>query len=741
MKNNIKNNIKNDINWLKENKFVTELGTPDKLNTRNELRSYITQVGIGVQLGDKLPDGSSDMYSSQYLTFEVLEDGTFSFTKDGLSYSLDNGTTWIALSAGSSTPTITAGSKVLWKGDYEGTSSSNYGSFSSTGKFNVSGNIMSLTHEDDFTDKTDLTGTHNQYYGLFENCSNLTNASNLILPATALGDHCYYKMFENCTSLTTAPALPATTLAVRCYEEMFTGCSSLTTAPALPATTLATGCYSIMFTDCTSLTTAPELPATELADYCYSGMFSNCTSLTSAPELPATELADNCYSGMFQGCTNLNYIKALFTTDPSTGDYTTDWVFGVASTGTFVKNSDAAWEVTGNNGVPTGWNVEYCPELNEQYLTFVALEDGTFSFSKDDLSYSLDNGASWTTLSAGSSTPAVTAGSKVLWKGSYKGTSESNYGKFVSTGKFNVSGNVMSLTYGDDFVDKTDLTGSDYCFRGLFDNCSKLTSASRLILPATRLAGGCYAYMFEECSSLTSAPVLPAMTLADDCYAYMFYECTSLTTAPELPATELAGYCYSSMFFGCASLTVVPKTLPAMILADDCYNSMFKECTSLTTAPALPATTLVDYCYSGMFQGCTSLTVAPELPATTLADWCYMLMFHSCTSLTTAPELPATELIDNCYEYMFYGCTSLTQAPALPATVLAESCYSSMFNGCTNLNYIKAMFTTVPSSTYTSNWVNGVSSTGTFVKNAAATWDVTGTSGVPTGWAVETATA
>ena len=712
----IKNNIKNDINWLKEKKFVTELGTPDKLNTRNELRSYITQVGIGVQLGDKLPDGSSDMYSSQYLTFEALEDGTFSFSGEGLSYSLDNGTSWTALNAGNSTPTITAGSKILWKGDYKGTSSSNYSRFSSTGKFNVSGNIMSLTYGDDFKDKTDLTGSNYCFRGLFVMCSKLVDASNLILPATTLASNCYIGMFVRCTSLTTAPKV-------------------------LPATTLADYCYHSMFNYCTSLTTAPELPATTLANSCYNNMFYSCTKLTSSPELPATELADNCYSGMFRGCTNLNYIKALFTTDPGTGDYTTDWVIGVASTGTFVKNADATWEVTGNNGVPTGWNVEYCPELSERYLTFVALEDGTFSFSKDDLSYSLDNGASWTTLRAGSSTPTVTTGSKVLWKGSYKGTSESNYGKFVSTGKFNVSGNVMSLTYGDDFADKTDLTGSDYCFRGLFDNCSKLTSASRLILPATRLAEGCYAYMFEECSSLTSAPVLPAMTLADDCYAYMFYECTSLTTAPELPATELAGYCYSSMFFGCASLTTVPKTLPAMILADDCYNSMFKECTSLATAPALPATTLVDYCYSGMFQGCSSLTVAPELPATTLADWCYMLMFHSCTSLTTAPELPATELIDNCYEYMFYNCTSLTQAPVLPATTLAESCYSSMFNGCSNLNYIKAMFTTVPSSTYTSNWVNGVPSTGTFVKNAAATWDVTGTSGVPTGWTVETATA
>jgi hypothetical protein len=64
-----------------------------------------------------------------------------------------------------------------------------------------------------------------------------------------------------------------------------------------------------------------------------------------------------------------------------------------------------------------------------------------------------------------------------------------------------------------------------------------------------------------------------------------------------------------------------------------------------------------------------------------------------------------------------------------------------MFLGCTRLNYIKAMFTTTPSATYTSNWVLNVSSTGTFVKNSAATWNVSGVNGVPSGWTIETATA
>ena len=113
-----------------------------------------------------------------------------------------------------------------------------------------------------------------------------------------------------------------------------------------------------MFYGCTSLVTAPALPAMALANNCYRYMFDGCTSLTSAPELPATTLTSNCYRGMFYNCTNLNYIKALFTTDPSTGDYTTDWVFGIASTGTFIKNADATWDVTGTSGVPTGWTVE-----------------------------------------------------------------------------------------------------------------------------------------------------------------------------------------------------------------------------------------------------------------------------------------------------------------------------------------------------------------------------------------------
>ena len=61
-----------------------------------------------------------------------------------------------------------------------------------------------------------------------------------------------------------------------------------------------------------------------------------------------------------------------------------------------------------------------------------------------------------------------------------------------------------------------------------------------------------------------------------------------------------------------------------------------------------------------------------------------------------------------------------------------------MFANCTSLNYVKALFTTTPSDDYTRNWLSGVAATGTFVKSSSATWDVTGTNGVPSGWTVET---
>ena len=452
-------------------------------------------------------------------------------------------------------------------------------------------------------------------------------------------------------------------------------------------------------------------------------------------------------------------------------------------------------------------NVSYCVQENdvhynpwtwaEEYLTTVALEDGTISFNIwksmgtdmiTSISYSTDGGETWTTTTNQDNKEEhlsidvdVEEGDKVMWKGiaTQMGCYYEDYGDYIgsffsSDCEFDAKGNVMSLLYGDNFKGETTIeiegdgafcslfsdydsektcsivnakdlslpatTLTDYCYNGMFRGCTNLTTAPS-VLPAMTLANSCYSYMFLGCTSLITAPELPATTLAETCYDNMFKNCTSLVTAPSvLPATTLTNGCYQSMFEDCTSL-VTPPILPATTLAEYCYDGMLWGCTSLTTAPALPATTLAESCYKTMFYGCTSLVTAPELPATTLANWCYSGMFKNCTSLVTAPELPATTLVKNCYSSMFGDCTSLVTAPELPAETLAVSCYDYIFNGCSKLNRIKAMFTTTPSTTYTYSWVNGVASSGTFVKNSAATWTTTGVNGVPTGWTVQTASA
>lgn len=270
-------------------------------------------------------------YEKQYLTFVALEPGTFSFTRD-IEYSIDNGITWNTLVGGTDSPLLNTNDEILWRGKLvpSNTGPWGVGYFSSSGRFDVKGNIMSLLYKDSFVGKTNLISLNGgDFWYLFKNCK-IINSKDLVLPTTILTESCYNGMFEDCTLLITAPKLPAKTLARRCYSSMFT--------------------------DCTSLVNAPELPATILADECYYSMFVDCTSLTIAPELLATILTKECYSGMFWGCTSLNYIKCL-ATDISAYRSTFAWVINIASLGTFIKaTSMSSWTI-GVDGIPSGWTV------------------------------------------------------------------------------------------------------------------------------------------------------------------------------------------------------------------------------------------------------------------------------------------------------------------------------------------------------------------------------------------------
>ena len=391
------------------------------------------------------------------------------------------------------------------------------------------------------------------------------------------------------------------------------------------------------------------------------------------------------------------------------------------------------------------------------------------------MQYSTDEGESWQTIdfSTATTTGTITlekANDKVYFRNT-KPASEVygfskdysggyNHYQFVMSGSIAASGNVMSLVDRD--VETTTIP-NDFCFAYLFYDCSALTSAPEL--SATTLREDCYYDMFVWCTGLTEAPELPATNLAERCYEEMFACCTSLTEAPTLPASDLKKYCYYRMFEYCTSLTEAPA-LNAMNLAESCYLQMFFDCTGLKSAPALPATELKEDCYMEMFRRCTALTSAPELPATELAGWCYAFMFMDTglteapelpaenladwcycrmfqnTSLTKAPELPATTLYNGCYYNMFAGCKILTKAPELPATTLCNGCYTEMFNGCTSLKSIKVGFTEWYQKNVndeedydaTDGWLAGVGTDGVFICPDALDKTQTGASYIPTDW-------
>lgn len=632
------------------------------------------------------------------LTFEaIVDNATVTFTKAStlpdlsIEYS-KNGEEWTAYSE---PITLNIGEKVSFRGDNTtyATSYNNdsYSRFSCTNQCYVYGNIMSLINSDtnDYATNKTLEGAYafcklffsnNNIYShaskelilpattlsaycydnMFYQCSNLTNAP--VLPATTLTDHCYFGMFMYCHGITTAPELPAKTLAPSCYYQMFAFTNIIAT-PELPAKTLATSCYKNMFQGCTYLTTATALPATTLASNCYSYMFIGCSNLTTAPELPATMLENNCYNNMFKDCTHLNKVTCL-ATDISAPGCTTDWLAGVAGTGTFIKPSSMNdWtigpDVNGDvNGIPTGWiptDVMYFTPLTFEAKTTGAQVTFTKATIIDNLSieYSTD-GTTWTTYVEPVTLNNV--GDKVMFRGNNATYATYNndyiYSYFSCSADCYIYGNIMSLINEDNFANTTILT-KNYTFHKLFENNDKIYyhGSKPLLLPATTLRNGCYWGMFSHCTQLTKAPALPATTLENFCYAYMFEGCTKLETAPALPATTLANNCYSFMFDGC---------------------------TQLTTAPVLPATTLTVSCYRYMFNNCSHLNNVTCLATDISADDCttYWLSnvaatgtFNKAASMTTWPTGPYDGNVDG----IPTGWTVVTYETVLPLTFEAKT--------------------------------------------------------------------
>lgn len=231
--------------------FSNLSGQTEYLNSA-DIDTYLGYVDENdtVYYDDALPE----RYDNKYFTIESLGDGNTIYLKASnstaaktVSASTDNGETWVEYVSsvddnGTALGTLNTGDKLLIKGENStyAITTSNYNQFTSTGQFEVKGNIMSLIYGDNFENQTELTGAYS-FCSLFRN-PNVVSAENLILPATTLSEHCYQYMFQNCSNLTAAPELPATTLASRCYGNMFYGCTNLNSITCLAIDISASNC-------------------------------------------------------------------------------------------------------------------------------------------------------------------------------------------------------------------------------------------------------------------------------------------------------------------------------------------------------------------------------------------------------------------------------------------------------------------------------------------------------------------
>ena len=311
-------------------------------------------------------------YENDYLTFRVRTAGKIYWRANGgltrnIEYSLNDGT-WTTITSASTPPTITvsANDVVRFRGSNTsyGTSKDKYSGFgqgqagtdgqstydTEAAEVDIEGNIMSLIYGDNFVGQTTFNGGTYNFCSLFKKLK-VVSAENLVLPALTLREYCYRAMFSWCTYLTNAPQLPATTLAKGVYWYMFERCA-----------------------------------------------------ITTAPDLLAETLVAECYGNMFVNCSSLNFIKCMANSGFSTTNCRQNWVSGVASSGTFVKDSGvtvATW-TNGTSGIPLSWQVYDNVAVVPPTITYDGFSMITLACETQGASiyYKLNNTGNYTTYSS-----------------------------------------------------------------------------------------------------------------------------------------------------------------------------------------------------------------------------------------------------------------------------------------------------------------------------------------------------
>lgn len=393
------------------------------------------------------------------------------------------------------------------------------------------------------------------YDSMFYLCIKLKNTPNL--PATTLVPYCYSYMFYKCESLRYAQrVIPADYIDYYACQYMFQGCTKLLKSPIIkPKEGFAGYSCQGMFEDCTSLVDAGEIGIKGYRNagvYMFNKMFQNCKSLVVAPTVHFRTSSSGTISeaeSMFQGCTSLvdasgikfynykidsnnyNFAKSMFedctslTKTPDMKATAGAYMFKNCTSLVNVTNSDTTLYV--KDSMFMG-----CSKLK----TVGNKENFSIYLSGGYAANCFANCTSLTTF------PNITGYSSDYEAGccSYMFANCTSLSKFPNS----LAG----------------FTKIKSCFKNMFEGCTGITTLPKGFLADSNLKESCYEEMFYGCTSLKATPDLTAKTInVNNAYRGMFTNCTSLTTA-KLSLNEFgssANHVCQDMFKGCSKLSNV----------------------------------------------------------------------------------------------------------------------------------------------------------------------------------------
>lgn len=444
----------------------------------------------------------------------------------------------------------------------------------------------------------------------FYNCSNLVDASNLILSKSLIN---FDDAFYSCTSLVYPPDI-SKCIKLKSLDSTFYKCETLKVAPVLPPSISS---MTSTFSNCISLEEAPKLPTSvnNLAN-----TFTRCTSLKVAPAIPpeVKSMRDT-----FSYCSSLKVAPDFSKAKKLSTMYMTFWqCTSLEEMINLPPNIVYMYDAFAYCGLKKIPDMSMYTKLTSLYCAFEdcgsLIEIHSFPPNVEDMRSAFSDCSSLATipeipnkvknLGSAFARTAITSVPKIPSSALNIESMFSGCSSLIDISGLNIPSGVTSTSY-------------------LFNDCTSLVDISVLNIPrnVTSLSN-----MFNGCTAITDISMFSIPDWVTDING-LFQDCTGLIDISNIVIKD--GVTSTSyMFRGCTGITDISHiTIPKSVVNQ---SYMFRDCTGITSVTGL----VIDSIYLNMFHtfyGCTNLTGTIQINGAAFAKADNNSYYNACFEGTT----------------------------------------------------------------------------------------------------------